>query len=138
MRTDPNSMAYKAVIQEMHAAGDTMSHTDALLQNRQTTHGSFVDNARIGQALRELFRRRDTWSAMPVEHREALDMIACKLSRILSGQSMEPDHWMDLSGYSTLALRVCEKARAEQREQPQTLAGYAELARQETAQATLR
>ena len=82
--------------------------TGALLQERQTTHGSFAQNAQYGQLLRDLYRTAPTWHSMPVEHREALDMIACKLSRILSGQSLYADHWRDISGYSALAEKECQ------------------------------
>ena len=82
--------------------------TAALLNTRQVTHGSFADNARNGQQLRAFFRRSPHWDAMPEVHREALDMMACKLSRILSGQSTHDDHWKDIAGYATLALEACE------------------------------
>jgi hypothetical protein len=81
--------------------------TDALLSTRQTTHGDFRDNARNGQLLREFFRSSPQWHTMPEIHREALDMMACKLSRILSGQSSHDDHWKDIAGYATLALEAC-------------------------------
>jgi hypothetical protein len=83
--------------------------TTALLSTRQTTHGDFSDNARNGQALREYFRSSKHWAQMPEVHREALDQIAGKLSRILSGQSTFDDHWKDISGYATLALQACDK-----------------------------
>lgn len=81
--------------------------TDTLLQQRGSTHGRFADNAHYGQILRSLFRSSSNWEQMPAEHREALDMAACKLSRILSGQFMHEDNWADLSGYSELARRAC-------------------------------
>lgn len=81
----------------------------ALIQARSVTHGSFADNARNGQALREYFRASPYWASMPDEHREALDMIAGKLSRILSGQSTFADHWDDIGGYSALASKACQK-----------------------------
>lgn len=61
-----------------------------------------------GQLLREVWRNSKHWSTMPIEHREALDMIACKLSRILSGQSNFHDHWLDISGYAELARKACK------------------------------
>ena len=82
--------------------------TEALLDARGTTHGSFKDNAKNGQYLREFFRRSPHWQTMPLEHREALDMMACKLSRILSGQSTFRDHFVDIIGYCTLALAACD------------------------------
>ena len=79
-----------------------------LLNTRGATHGSFADNARNGQQLRAFFRRSPHWDTMPEVQREALDMIACKLSRILSGQSTFEDHWADLAGYATLAREACQ------------------------------
>ena len=83
-----------------------MNTTD-LLSSRQTTHGDFTDNARNGQMLRDAFRSSPRWKDMPDLHREALDQIAGKLSRILSGQSRYADHWQDIAGYATLALMGC-------------------------------
>jgi hypothetical protein len=84
-------------------------NTTDLLTERGTTHGSFADNAHYGQALRDLFRSSPRWTRMPPVHQEALDMLACKLSRILSGQSHVADHWADLAGYATLAREVCDQ-----------------------------
>ena len=81
--------------------------TGALLQERQTTHGSFADNARNGQFLRDFYRSQPTWKAMEPVHKEALDMIATKLSRILSGQAGHDDHWADIAGYAALARKAC-------------------------------
>lgn len=83
--------------------------TTALLIERGVTHGDFADNARYGQLLRALWRSSKTWSEMPDEHREALDHIAGKLSRILSGQSRFRDHWNDLAGYAELAKSKCDR-----------------------------
>jgi hypothetical protein len=83
--------------------------TTALLAQRQTTHGDFKDNARYGTALREIFRSAPKWAEMPDEHKEALEHIAGKLSRILSGQSTVADHWDDVAGYAVLAKQKCDK-----------------------------
>jgi hypothetical protein len=40
--------------------------------------------------------------------RECLDMIALKISRVLSGRSLERQHWEDIEGYAHLALRECK------------------------------
>ena len=73
----------------------------SLLNERQKTHGSFEDNARISQALKVLFVNEGFGDLCDV-HREALDMIALKLSRILSGQADFKDHWRDIAGYAKL------------------------------------
>jgi hypothetical protein len=82
--------------------------TTTLLQERGQTHGHFADNARYAQMLRALWRSSPAWHTMPDEHREALDHMAGKFSRILSGQSRYGDHWKDVAGYATLALKVCD------------------------------
>jgi hypothetical protein len=76
---------------------------DAVLTERATTHGRFLDNARNGQGLRDLFRQSPHWAEMDPVCREALDMMACKISRILSGQATFADHWLDIEGYARLA-----------------------------------
>lgn len=78
--------------------------TTALLNERGTTHGKFTDNAKHGQTLREYFRETPGWRQATLVQREALDMMACKLSRILSGQPSHDDHWRDIAGYATLAI----------------------------------
>lgn len=78
-----------------------------LLQERGKTHGDFSQNAIYGQELRSLFRSSPAWSSIPSVQREALDMIACKMSRILSGQATFEDHWVDVIGYATLAREAC-------------------------------
>jgi hypothetical protein len=50
---------------------------------------------------------RHPYVLIPV-HREALDMIALKLSRILSGQANFKDHWDDIAGYAKLGSEACK------------------------------
>ena len=83
--------------------------TEGLLTARGQTHGSFADNAQIAQRLRAFWRSSASWDRMPDVHKEALDMMATKFSRILSGQSRFADHWADVSGYAELARQVCDE-----------------------------
>lgn len=83
-----------------------MSDIDVVLQERKKTHGSFEQNASISQGLKGIFRIGE--SPVKVVHREALDMIALKLSRILSGQADYKDHWDDIAGYAKLASNACD------------------------------
>ncbi len=84
-------------------------NAEALLEERGTTHGSFTENAIYGQELRSLFRSAVGWTAMPPVQREALDNIATKLSRILSGQADFSGHWEDVEGYARLAREACRR-----------------------------
>ena len=87
-----------------------MATTTELLSERGQTHGSFADNAYYGQQLRLLFRQSKGWAHATIYQQEALDMIACKLSRILSGQPGFPDHWADLAGYAQLAVETARES----------------------------
>lgn len=82
-----------------------------VLQERKKTHGSFAMNASISQGLKGIFQ----YGSPPtkVVHREALDMIALKLSRILSGQADFKDHWDDIAGYAKLASNACDEQPAK-------------------------
>ena len=82
--------------------------TDTLLAERGRTHGDFRDNAGHGQVLRAMFRQSSGWQVCSDVEREALDMIAGKLARILStpkGRQIHDDHWRDIAGYAELAVR---------------------------------
>jgi hypothetical protein len=83
---------------------------DPLLVERKKTHGLFKDNAMIAQELKEIMRQPRPGIHPPSlsVHREALDMIALKLSRILSGQANFKDHWDDIAGYAKLGAEACE------------------------------
>lgn len=84
-----------------------MSERDPLLQERAKTHGSFKQNAELSQTLKLYFRNGGT-APQRAEQREALDMIALKISRILSGQAHFKDHWDDIAGYAKLGAEACD------------------------------
>jgi hypothetical protein len=75
---------------------------EGLLAERGKTHGRFATNAQLSQHLKDLFRSAPGWPAMSDVQREALDCIALKVSRILSGDSRFADHWDDIAGYARL------------------------------------
>lgn len=80
---------------------------DPLLQEREKTHGSFAMNAQISQAIKNAMFENSMRPKKPV-HRESLEMIALKLSRICSGQANFKDHWDDIAGYAKLGSEACE------------------------------
>lgn len=87
-----------------------LDEKDPLLVERGKTHGRFEDTAAVGQALRNMYRGRPGWGQLTDMQREALDMIAGKISRILSGQGGFRDHWDDIAGYAKIALGTTETA----------------------------
>ena len=70
---------------------------------RHETHGDYADTARYAQHLKTTMHNARNWVRLSPDKREALDLIATKLARILSGEPNEPDHWLDLEGYARLA-----------------------------------
>jgi hypothetical protein len=85
---------------------------DPLLVEREKTHGSFKANADLSQAIKKImhdpFGETRHPYVLSTVHLEALDMIALKLSRILSGQANFKDHWDDIAGYAKLASEACD------------------------------
>ena len=86
-----------------------------ILAERQKTHGDFYDVAMMAQELKDAMRRGKTWGSLDDTEREALQMIASKIGRILAGNPHEADHWRDIAGYATLierrltAYTACER-----------------------------
>jgi hypothetical protein len=96
----PTPEEYMATLSAMN---QRVGATKDLLDERRKTHGSFHSNAAYGQHLREFFRASYGWELATDRQREALEYIAGKLARILSGQPGYADHWVDISGYAELA-----------------------------------
>ena len=78
------------------------------LKQRQKTHGSFTDHARVSQGLKSVLQAEDSYKSLDNCQKEALDMIMHKVARILSGNPSFADHWHDIAGYATLVEKQCE------------------------------
>lgn len=70
---------------------------------RNSTHGDWGAQANLSHQLKETMRQGINWSRLSPAQAEALDMIQAKVSRILTGNPDEPDHWADIKGYAHLA-----------------------------------
>jgi hypothetical protein len=78
--------------------------TQDTLKARQERYGEFVDNAAIAQGIKQVYRNTpgSKYHDLSEDMRESLDMIASKISRILTGNSEYPDNWHDIQGFSKL------------------------------------
>ena len=83
-------------------------HADPLLALRGARYGAFADNAEISQGLKAQMRECKKWSALDPDMKEALEMVAHKISRILAGDPHYDDSWVDIAGYAT---RVADRLR---------------------------
>lgn len=79
-----------------------------LLDERAETHGDFSNVATIARLLKSVFRKGKNWDYLSHDKQEALDMIASKIGRALSGDSECKDHWRDISGYAELVARTLD------------------------------
>ena len=72
------------------------------LEERQSTHGDFEDVARAAQMLKTVIQNQPGWKNLNAMQRESMDMIACKMARILAGNPNFKDHYVDIQGYAKL------------------------------------
>lgn len=80
---------------------------DVTLAERGARYGSFDEHARITQAIKACYEDSPNWNPMKMRssQREALDMIAHKIGRILNGDPNYDDSWRDIAGYAELIVK---------------------------------
>lgn len=76
------------------------------LQERGARYGKFPDHANITWALKGAMQATPKWARLAADQKEALDMIAHKIGRILNGDPDYADSWHDIAGYAEL---VCNR-----------------------------
>ena len=80
----------------------SVSRLKAVLAERKDTHGEFREHASIAQRLKDDMRACKGWERLSAIQREALEMNAHKVARILAGDPHFKDHWTDIAGYAQL------------------------------------
>tara|TARA_R110000751_G_scaffold15768_6_gene50735 strand:+ start:9001 stop:9258 length:258 start_codon:yes stop_codon:yes gene_type:complete len=71
------------------------------LDAREKTHGDFGDVSAIAQAIKQAMR--EPAKRLDPDEREALEMIATKMARILCGKARASvDSYLDIEGYARL------------------------------------
>ena len=81
----------------------------SVLQERSATHGDFEHGAVISQRLKAALADGARWTYMHSAQREALEAVAGKLARIVTGDSSFLDHYRDIIGYTQLAMDYTAK-----------------------------
>lgn len=84
---------------------------DQILEERGDRYGDFVVQAIIAQNIKAAMKRSPNWEKMPRHMREALEMIASKMGRILNGDFGYIDSWVDVAGYAQLVVDQLESGR---------------------------
>jgi hypothetical protein len=75
---------------------------EATLAERGSRYGEYAEHARITQNMKRAMRDSPNWAALPDDMREALEMVAHKIGRILNGDPKYHDSWHDIIGYTKL------------------------------------
>ena len=77
---------------------------EKILDKRAEQYGTFIRNADIAIKLKQVIHnamvREDT--QLYPDQLQALDMIAAKIGRILTGNPSHLDSWVDIAGYAKL------------------------------------
>lgn len=75
-------------------------------KERLGTHGKWDFQSAISQNLKFLFRKlAPNWDKLPNGVKEPVELICMKISRIVTGNPNEIDHWRDIAGYAELRIR---------------------------------
>lgn len=90
-----------------------LSGITSILEEREVRYGGFRYNAKISQDVKLALRKGRQWEALTPEMKEALEMIANKLCRIVAGKAAYKDSWDDIAGYATLVSRELEENNAK-------------------------
>jgi len=99
---------------------------EKILEDRAKTHGDFAKHAQYTQRIKNVMKDTINWLALTHADKEALEMIAHKIGRILAGNPNEADHWDDIAGYAKLVgNQIRERAAPSARPVPQVLSSGA-------------
>lgn len=81
-----------------------------ILQERGKRYGDFDTHAMITQLIKAPMQCTDNWrDRLSFSQKEALEMIAHKIGRILNGDPDYIDNWDDISGYAMLVANELRK-----------------------------
>ena len=78
------------------------------IKDRQPVYGDFTTQAGIVQVLKTFMRDTLGWEELSSDKKEALEMIATKIGRVLNGDANHKDSWHDIAGYAMLAEERCK------------------------------
>ena len=85
---------------------------ESVLRERGDRYGPFENHAKITQQLKDVMRAEPGWDRLTYPQREALEMVAHKIGRMLNGDPTYEDNVVDILGYSDLMLR-CMRGREQ-------------------------
>lgn len=114
--TDPTAPYYKRISDSYRVGSEGVvintgsdpnsppDYVDELLKSRDGSHGSYNETARLIQSLKNTMHQERGWQDLNACQKEALDMVATKIGRILVGDQNFKDSWLDIAGYAKLVV----------------------------------
>lgn len=84
---------------------------DNTLAERGARYGEFDEHARITQAIKSALTSGRSWDKCSPSQKEALEMVAHKMGRIVNGDPTYLDSWVDIIGYTRLVEKELTNAR---------------------------
>ena len=77
---------------------------EGILGERGNRYGTFENNAKTCQLLKNVFHAQEGWYRLSYVQREAVEMMMHKISRLINGDSTYTDTVVDIAGYNQLML----------------------------------
>ena len=87
---------------------------ESTLAERSSRYGTFAGHARISTNIKRAMADSPNWERLAPDQREALDMIAHKVARILNGDPDYHDSWHDIIGYTKLVADRLQKPQTNE------------------------
>jgi len=86
-------------------AGECTSDSVAdTLKERKARYGTFTKHADIAQGFKAIMVAAPSWAICSNDKKQALEMFADKMARILNGDPNYDDSWRDIAGYAQLIV----------------------------------
>ena len=85
---------------------------EVTLAERGSRYGDFAEHARITQNIKDAMWDSPNWPHLSPAAKEALEMVAHKIGRILNGDPDYHDSWHDIIGYTKLVADQLEGGAA--------------------------
>lgn len=98
-KPNPSFVVGGAFIPTPSHSKDSIENT---LSDRGKLYGEFTGHARITQNIKRALVDSPNWKELPDDMKEALEMLAHKIGRILNGDPNYHDSWHDIIGYTKL------------------------------------
>ncbi|WP_120938060.1 DUF6378 domain-containing protein [Helicobacter pylori] len=86
----------------------------AVLKEREKHYGSYTSMAKLHNKLQRAIRTHENFENLPNAIKLSLEMILHKVARCVNGDYKHKDNFIDIQGYSALALESLERENVKE------------------------